>query len=73
VFGKLLVIASIIGLPVAYFLTRNWLESFVYRTSLSLAVFAGAVALIALITLVTVGYESLKASLGNPMTALKHE
>lgn len=73
VFGKLLLIASVIGVPVVYILSQNWLESFVYRTSLSFAVFAGAVGLIGLITMITVGYESLKASLANPVTALKHE
>ena len=62
VFGKLLLIASIIGVPVAYFLSRNWLESFVYRTPMSAAVFGGALLVIGVITLITVGYESLKAA-----------
>lgn len=73
VFAKLLGIAVIIGVPVAYFLASRWLESFVYQTSLSVFVFAAAVGLICFITLLTVGYESLKASLANPVKALKHE
>jgi putative ABC transport system permease protein len=73
VFGKLLLIASVIGVPVAYFLSQNWLESFVYRTPLSITVFGGALVMIAAITLVTVGYETLKASMANPIKALKHE
>jgi putative ABC transport system permease protein len=73
VFAKLLAVACIIGVPIAYYLSGRWLESFVYQTSLSFAVFAGAMGLIAVITMVTVGYESLKASLANPVTALKHE
>jgi hypothetical protein len=36
-------------------------------------VFAGAVGMIALITIITVGYEALKAALANPVKALKHE
>ena len=73
VFGKLLLIASLIGLPIAYWLSRNWLESFVYRTPLSIPVFGGALLIIAVITIVTVGYETLKAAMSNPIKALKHE
>lgn len=73
VFARLLIIACFIAIPVSYFLSSQWLESFVYRTSLSALVFGGAVGLIAVITLITVGYESLKASLSNPVKALRHE
>jgi putative ABC transport system permease protein len=73
VFGKLLIIACCIAIPFAYFVSSRWLESFVYRTSLSVLVFGGVVGLIAVITLITVGYESLKASLSNPIKALRHE
>lgn len=73
VFGKLLLIACVIAIPISYFLSSQWLEGFVYRTELSVLVFGGAIGLIVLITLVTVGYESLKASLSNPVTALRHE
>ena len=73
VFGKLLLISSIIAIPVAYYLTSQWLQSFEYRTPLTVMVFGGAIGMIALITLVTVGYESLKASLSNPVNSLRHE
>ena len=67
VFGKLLLISSVIALPVAYYISNQWLQSFEYRTSLSVVVFSGALGLIIIITLVTVGYESLRASLSNPV------
>jgi putative ABC transport system permease protein len=73
VFAKLLIIACLIAIPIAYYLSSEWLSSFVYRTSLSVWVFGGVVGLIALITLVTVGYESLRASMSNPVKALKHD
>ena len=49
-----------------------------FPTILEIALVAGVLAwtfgwLYSVITLVTVGYESLKASLSNPVTALKHE
>jgi putative ABC transport system permease protein len=56
VFAKLLVVASVIGVPIAYYFSSRWLESFVYQTSLSFVVFAGAIGLIAIITILTVGY-----------------
>lgn len=43
VFGKLLLIVSIIGVPLTYFLSRNWLENFVYRTPLSATVFCRSI------------------------------
>ncbi len=73
VFGKLLLIACLIGLPVSFYFASQWLKSFVYQTPLSVLVFGGSVVLIAIITLFTVGYESLKASMANPVKALKHE
>jgi putative ABC transport system permease protein len=60
-------------LPIAYFLSRNWLESFVYRTSLSITVFGGALLVIFAITLITVGYETLKAAVANPIKAIRYE
>lgn len=73
VFGKLLLIASIIAVPVAYYFCYQWLQTFEYKTSLSIIVFGGAVLLIAFITLLTVGYESLKAAMTNPVKALRHD
>jgi len=73
VFAKLLAIACIVGVPIAWYLSSQWLESFVYQTPLGVLVFAMAVGMIVAITLLTVGYESLKASLANPVQALKHE
>lgn len=73
VFGKLLIIASLIGIPVAFYFASQWLNSFVYKTPLSVIVFGGSLLLIAGITIITVGYEALKASMANPVKALKHE
>lgn len=73
VFGKLLLIASVLGLPVAYFLSRNWLQSFAYQTPLSFTVFGGALLVIAVITVITVGYETIKAAMANPIKAIRYE
>lgn len=73
VFAKLLVIAAVISVPVTYFLTSKWLERFVYQTPLSPWVFGGSILLIAVITLITVGFETWKAARVNPVESLRHE
>lgn len=73
VFAKLLVISAVIAIPVTYLLTSKWLERFVYQTPLSPWVFAGSLLLIAVITLLTVGFETWKAARVNPVESLRHE
>lgn len=73
VFGKLLLISAVIAIPVTYLLTSKWLERFVYQTPLSPWVFAGSLLLIMVVTLLTVGFETLKAARANPVESLRHE
>ena len=73
IFGKLLLIAALIGLPVTYYLSTQWLAGFAYQTELSVWLFGGVLAAMTGITFLTVGYETLKASMTNPVIALKHE
>jgi len=73
VFARLLLIASIIAVPVTYFLTSKWLERFVYQTPLSPVVFIGSLVLIAVITFFTVGFETWRAARANPVDSLRHE
>jgi putative ABC transport system permease protein len=73
VFGKILLIGCMAGIPLALFLSGRWLKNFEYQAPLSFLVFAGAVGAIALVTALTVGYESLRASMANPVKALHTE
>ncbi len=73
IFIKLLAIACLLAIPAAFLFSSEWLENFVYRTDLSIWVFAGSIAVIALITILTIGYETLKAAMTNPVNALKYE
>jgi putative ABC transport system permease protein len=51
----------------------QWLENFPYRTAISVGIFAfsGSVAL--LIALLTVGWQSFKAAIANPVASLRSE
>lgn len=72
-FTKLVLIASVIAVPVAWWLMSKWLQSFAYRISISIwvFVFAGITALI--IALITVSFQSIKAAIANPVNSLRME
>ena len=67
------IIANIFAWPIAYWVMNGWLQSFVYRTDITIwvLVYSGILALFA--SLLTVGYQALKASIANPVDALKYE
>ncbi len=72
-FVGLVIIASLIAMPVAYYFMHSWLQHYTYRTDLSWWVFAGTLAGAIAITLATVSYQSIKAALMNPVRSLKAE
>ena len=66
-------IGFLLAAPLAYLLMESWLEDYVYRISITWTVFAitGLTALI--ITLLTVSYQAIKATLANPVKTLRSE
>jgi len=72
-FTKLVLIAFIIALPLGYFAMSRWLENFAYRIEIGVGVFVltGVVSLV--IAWVTVGYQSVKAAVANPVKSLRSE
>ena len=72
-FIKLVLIAFIVILPIAYWFTSNWLESYSYHVNLTLwfFVFAGAFAFT--IALTTVSISTIKAAMQNPVKSLRTE
>jgi putative ABC transport system permease protein len=72
-FIKLVVIAILIGSPLAWWAMHQWLQSFAYRITISwwMFVLAGFGAI--LIALLTVSFQSVKAALANPVKSLRSE
>jgi putative ABC transport system permease protein len=70
-FMKLILLASFISWPIAYFVMRSWLASFAYRTNIGPATFFLATILAIVIALVTVGYQAVRAALSNPVDAIR--
>lgn len=72
-FVKLLLIANLLGWPLAYWAMSNWLAEFAYRIQLSPFVFIAAGALTFIIALATICAQTLKAARSNPVDALRYE
>jgi ABC-type antimicrobial peptide transport system permease subunit len=69
----LVLIATIIAFPVAWWAMYKWLNDFEYRVDIGWWVFvvAGVVAL--LIALLTISFQSIKAAIANPVKSLRTE
>lgn len=72
-FVALVVISLLIAAPLAYFMMRNWLQNYEYRTTISWWIYAVTGLGILTITLLTVSYQSIKAAMLNPVKSLKTE
>ena len=72
-FLKSVLLANLIAWPIAWYFMHNWLEGFAYRTSLNWTVFVFSGLLAAAIAIITISYQTIKASLTNPVEVLKHE
>ncbi len=72
-FVKLVLIAFIIAVPVAWYGMTKWLGSFAYKVSIGWMVFALAGLVALAIALITISFESIKAAMGNPVESLRSE
>ncbi|KQC01684.1 ABC transporter permease [Pedobacter sp. Hv1] len=72
-FIKLVAIANVIAIPIAYVVINKWLSAFEYRVSISFLPFALAIIISILIAVLTVSIQSIKVAKANPVDALKYE
>ncbi len=72
-FLKPIIVAFIVGFPLAWHFMNRWLETFTYRITMSWWVFAISAFLILCIASVTVSYQSMKAAITNPANSLRAE
>lgn len=72
-FIKLILIANIVAWPVAYLAMQKWLQEFAYRIDPSMLSFLFAGIISVLIALLTISYQTIKASIANPIKALRYE
>jgi putative ABC transport system permease protein len=72
-FLKLVLIASFIAFPIAWWAMNKWLQSFAYRIHISWWVFVVAGLIALMIALITVSFQSIKAAIANPVKSLRTE
>lgn len=66
-------VSCLLAFPIAWYFMNQWLEPFPYRTGISPITFLLSAVIVLFITLLTVGFHTIKAALMNPVKALKSE
>lgn len=72
-FTKTVIISIVLALPLGYFAVSKWLENFAYAVDISWSVFVIAGVSCLLIAWITVGFQTIKASMINPTECLRNE
>ena len=72
-FVKLVLIACVFALPLAWWAMSQWLQNFAYRVSIGWWVFAAAAIIALIIAVLTVSSQAVKAALSNPVKSLRNE
>jgi putative ABC transport system permease protein len=72
-FFILVSIGILTAVPVAYYIMNNWLENYVYRTSIGISLLIGAAVITILITFITISYKAYQAAILNPASSIKTE
>ena len=72
-FLKLVLIAAVIAIPVAWFYMNKWLEDFAYRISINWWVFALSAVVAVIIAMATICLQVVKAAIANPVQSLRTE
>ncbi len=72
-FAQTVIIAALIAVPVAYVVMEEWLSNYFVRISLNGWIFVFAIAVILLLAMVTVSFQTIKTAIANPTDSLKQE
>lgn len=70
---KLLLIASVLAIPMAWYLADVWLASFAYRAALEWWIFVVPCFLLVLVTLLILIIQSLRPATADPVNSLRYE
>jgi putative ABC transport system permease protein len=72
-FLKLVLLATIIAIPLAWYITVVWLQNYAYRIQISWWVFAMAACIILFLACITISAQAIKAAMANPVKSLRSE
>jgi putative ABC transport system permease protein len=68
-----ILLASVIALPISWYLTSQWLMDFAARIQPSPSMFIGPLTILTVITLATVLFQTLRAATTNPVDSIRYE
>ena len=69
----LVVIANVLSIPIAWYVANQWLQKFAYRTTLDPMLFVWTALIAITITLLAVGYQTIRAATADPVNSLRYE
>lgn len=72
-FVKLVCIAYIIAVPIAWYGAHRWMENFAYRTTISWWIYALSGLTMLVIALLTLSIQTIRAASANPVSSLRSE
>jgi putative ABC transport system permease protein len=72
-FTRLVIIAIVIGFPIAYWIMDKWLSDFAYKTEIGLSPVLWSSLLCVIVAFGTASYQAVKAALINPADTLRNE
>jgi predicted permease len=72
-FILLVMLAFVIASPVAWLGMNKWLENFAFRTNISWWIFLSGGMIMILIALITLGFQTIKVAMANPVKSLRTE
>ena len=72
-FAFLVVISLLIGYPIAWFVTSQYMAGYSYHAEINLTLYALTGLFMLLVTVLSVGYQSIRAATSNPVSSLRTE
>lgn len=72
-FGRLVAIAALIAMPIAWFGMERWLQNFAYRIEMEWWMFLLSGGIAVTIALITVSFQAIKAAMADPVESLRTE
>lgn len=72
-FGKLILIAFVLAVPLAWYGINWWLKSYIYKVEIGILVYALAGFFAFAVAWITMSYQSIRAARNNPVNSLRSE
>jgi putative ABC transport system permease protein len=72
-FMRLILIAVVIAIPIGWLAANKWLQGFAYRINVSWWMFIVAALIVMIIAIFTIGIQTIKAAVANPVNSLRTE